>query len=123
MPSTRRILTWYLRSPKDIDLADDRDVAYILRGSADPVGIRMRSRVAPTGQAFIVDVLADGVSMLYDGLQGRLPPGLIEHRSSNVAAMKAPAGAAVTLSLVQAGSLERGRGVTVEMEIMEASPN
>ncbi len=106
-----------------MDLADDRDVAYILRGSADPVGITMRARTAPTGQALIVDIQADGVSMLYDGIQGRLPPGLTLHKSTNVATMKAPAGAAVTLSLVQVGSLEPGRGVTVEMEIMEASPN
>ena len=123
MPSTRRILSWYLRSPKDIDLADDRDVSYFLRGSADPVGIRLRARTAPTGQPFIVDIQADGVSMLNSRTLGTLPPGLTDHRSTNVANMKAPAGAAVTLSLVQTGSLEKGRGVTVEMEIMEASPN
>ncbi len=123
MASTRRILTWYLRSPKDIDLADDRDMSYYLRGSADPVGITLRARVAPTGQAFIVDVKADGVSMLDSRTQGTLPAGLTLHRSTNVATMKAPAGAAVTLSLVQMGSKEYGRGVTVEMEIMEASPN
>ena len=123
MASTRRILTWYLRSPKDIDLADDRDVAYFLRGSADPVGIMLRARTPPTGQAFIVDVQADGVSMLDSRTLGTLPPGLTEHRSTNVATMKAPVGAAITLSLVQTGNLEKGRGVTVEMEIMEASPN
>lgn len=123
MPSQRRILTWYLRSPKDMDLANDVDQTYYLRGSADPVGIRMRARTPPTGQALIVDVQADGVSMLFDGMQGRLPPGLNDHRSTNVAAMKAPAGAAVTLSLVQVGNKEPGRGITVEMEIMEASPN
>ena len=123
MPSTRRILSWYLRSPKDIDLADDRDQTYILRGSADPVSIRLRARTAPTGRAFIVDVLADGVSMLDSRAQGTLPDGLSDHTSKAVSAMKAPVGAAVTLSLVQVGSKEPGRGVTVEMEIMEASPN
>lgn len=123
MPSTKHILTWYLRSPKDMDLADDRDVSYILRGSADPVGIRLRARTAPTGQALVVDIQADGVSMLDSRNLGTLPAGLTSHRSTNVATMKAPAGAAVTLSLVQVGSGEPGRGVTVEMEIMEASPN
>lgn len=123
MPSTSRILTWYLRSPKDMDLADDRDQGYYLRGSADPVGISLRARTAPTGQALIVDVKADGVSMLDSRTLGTLPDGLSEHRSTNVATMKAPAGAWVTLSLVQVGSKEQGRGVTVEMEIMEASPN
>ena len=123
MPSTRRILSWYLRSPKDMDLADDRDVSYYLRGSADPVGIRLIARTAPTGQALIVDVKADGVSMLDSRTLGILPAGLTNHRSTNVATMKAPSGAAVTLSLVQVGSGEPGRGVTVEMEISEASPN
>lgn len=123
MPSTRRYLTWYLRSPKDMEQADDRDVTYFLHGSADPVGIRMAARTAPTGQALIVDVKADGVSMLDSRTLGTLPAGLTNHRSTNVATMKAPAGASVTLSLVQVGSGEPGRGVTVEMEIMEASPN
>lgn len=123
MASTRRILSWYLRSPKNIDLTDDRDVGYYLRGSADPVSISMRAHTAPTGQALIVDVQADGVSMLDSRTLGTLPPGLTSHRSTNVATMKAPAGAWVTLSLVQVGSLEQGRGVTVEMEIMEGSPN
>ena len=123
MPSTRRFLTWYLRSPKDIDLADGRDVTYFLHGSADPVGIRMTARTAPTGQALIVDVKADGVSMLDSRTRGTLPAGLTSHHSTNVATMKAPVGAEVKLSLVQTGSGEPGRGVTVEMEIMETSPN
>ena len=120
MATTRRTLSWYLRSPKDMDLADDRDMAYFLKGSADPVSIRLRARTAPTGRALIVDVQADGVSMLDSRVMGTLPDGLSDHRSKAVAAMKAPAGAAVTLSLVQTGSKEAGRGVTVEMEIMEA---
>ena len=123
MSSSIRILSWYLRSPRDIDLADDRDTAYFLRGSADPVSIRLRARTAPTGRALIVDVKADGVSMLDSKALGTLPDGLSDHTSKAVANMKAPAGAAVTLSLVQDGSKEPGRGVTVEMEIMEASPN
>lgn len=123
MPSTRRYLTWYLRSPKDIDLGTDVDQTYYLHGSADPMGIKIKARTAPTGQALIVDVLADGVSMLFDGIQGRLPAGISEHRSTNVATMKAPAGAAVTLSLVQIGNQEPGRGITVEMEISENLPN
>lgn len=123
MPSKTRILTWYLRSPKDMDLADDRDVSYTLRGSADPVGIRLRARTAPTGQALVVDIQADGVSMLDSRTLGTLPAGLTEHRSTNVATMKAPVNASVTLSLVQVGNQEPGRGITVEMEVMEASPN
>lgn len=123
MANTRRLLTWYLRSPKDIALEDDVDRGYYLRGSADPVSITMRARTAPTGRPLIVDVKAGGVSMLDSRTKGTLPPSLTSHRSTNVAAMKAPAGAWVTLSLVQVGTGEPGRGVTVEMEVMEASPN
>ena len=114
MGNTRRLLTWYLRSPKDMDVEDDVDVGYYLRGSADPVSITMRARTAPTGRPFVVDVKADGVSLLDSRTLGTLPPGLTSHRSKNVATMKAPAGAWVTLSLVQVGNQEQGRGVTVE---------
>ena len=123
MANTRRLLTWYLRSPKDMDAGDDVDQGFYLRGSADPVSINMFARTAPTGRALIVDIKADGVSLLDSRTRGTLPAGLTSHRSSNVATVKAPAGAWVTLSLVQVGSGEPGRGVTVEMELTEATPN
>ncbi len=123
MPSQRRLFTWYMRSPKDMDTGDNVDQGYYLRGSADPVSINMLARTAPTGRPFIVDVKADGVSFLDSRTRGTLGPNMTRHRSSNVATMKAPAGAWVTLSLVQVGSAEPGRGITVEMEVMEATPN
>jgi len=123
VPSISRKLTWYLRSPKDMDIGDDVDVSYFLRGSADPVSIALKARVAPTGQPFIIDVKADGVSMLDSRVLGVLPQGQTRHRSTAVTAMKAPAGSWVSLSLVQTGNKEPGRGVSVEMEVLEATPN
>ena len=123
MASTLRKLYWYLRSPKDIEIGDDVDMRYYPAGSFDPVGIHIAARTAPTGQALIVDVKAAGLSLLFDGIQGRLPAGLTDHRSTNVATMKGQAGDAITLSLVQIGNQEPGRGITVEMTILEASPN
>ncbi len=121
MGSARRILTFYLESPKDVTVGENVTQAYYLRGSADPVGISMLARTAPTGRALIVDVKADGVSLLDSRTRGTMPVGQTRHRSTNVANVKAPAGSWVTLSLVQVGSGEPGRGVTIEMELNEAT--
>ena len=61
--------------------------------------------------------------MLNHATAGTLPVGMTAHESTNVVTTKADKDSVVTLSISQMGNPEPGRGITVEMEILESDSN
>ena len=116
-----RVLTWYIAGVLSIKGAHTNvREEYVLDADYVPVGWRLRQKVAQAGDATIVDINDDGVSIF--SLRPAINQGILDSEGvaflSTLTVMEE--GSVITLDIDQVSGTTPGSDLTVHLELNKA---